>query len=148
MTQRCLVDTNVLIRLANSNDPYHWQAVEAVHRLRERQLAPCLTPQVIAEFWNVATRPATLNGLGWNIPDVLTYILELLENIDIFHETEQTFYLWLYLVAVHKVQGKQVHDARLVATMLAQNIPCLLTFNASDFARYADLVTVLDASER
>jgi len=33
--------------------------------------------------------------------------------------------------------GVQVHDAHLVATMLAHNITHILTFNTFDFARYA-----------
>ncbi len=39
--------------------------------------------------------------------------------------------------------GKQVHDANIVATMLAHNIPCLLTNNTADFARYSQLITVI-----
>ena len=39
--------------------------------------------------------------------------------------------------------GKQVHDANLVATMLAHGIPRLLTHNVADFTRFAGHVTVL-----
>lgn len=39
--------------------------------------------------------------------------------------------------------GKQVHDANLVATMLAQGIPRLLTHNVADFTRFAAYITVL-----
>lgn len=35
------------------------------------------------------------------------------------------------------VSGVQVHDARLVAALLANGLTHILTFNASDFARYA-----------
>jgi predicted nucleic acid-binding protein len=35
------------------------------------------------------------------------------------------------------VSGVAVHDARLVATMLVHNVTHILTFNTSDFARYA-----------
>lgn len=37
------------------------------------------------------------------------------------------------------VSGVQVHDARLVAAMQAHNITHILTFNTSDFTRYASL---------
>ena len=36
------------------------------------------------------------------------------------------------------VGGKQIHDANIVATMLAYGERRLLTFNAADFRRYAD----------
>ena len=49
----------------------------------------------------------------------------------------------LRLLAAVTVQGRQVHDANIVATMLAHGVPNLLTHNAADFARYAPAVTVL-----
>ena len=48
----------------------------------------------------------------------------------------------LQLLAAYRVAGKQVHDANLVATMLAHGITRLLTFNAADFNRFADIITV------
>jgi predicted nucleic acid-binding protein len=35
-----------------------------------------------------------------------------------------------------KIGGKQVHDANIVATMLAYHIPCLLTHNIKDYERF------------
>jgi hypothetical protein len=40
-------------------------------------------------------------------------------------------------------QGKQMHDANIVAIMRHYAIPYLLTHNASDFGRYAPWVKVL-----
>ena len=36
------------------------------------------------------------------------------------------------------VAGKQVHDANIVATMMAHGERQLLTFNGSDFRRFGD----------
>lgn len=36
--------------------------------------------------------------------------------------------------------GKQVHDANIVATMLAHGEARLLTFNAADFRRFVPLI--------
>lgn len=41
------------------------------------------------------------------------------------------------------VGGKQVHDANIVATMLAHGVPNLLTHNTADFMRYSGLITIL-----
>lgn len=43
------------------------------------------------------------------------------------------------LVKAHQVSGRQVHDARLVAAMLAHKIGNLLTFNSADFKRYHEI---------
>lgn len=39
--------------------------------------------------------------------------------------------------------GRQVHDANIIATMLAHGERRLLTFNAADFQRFAELIEVI-----
>ena len=41
--------------------------------------------------------------------------------------------LWLEIVASHDLKGKRIHDAHLLATMKANGVTRLLTFNAADF---------------
>lgn len=45
------------------------------------------------------------------------------------------------LLGDFKVGGKQVH-ANIVATMLAYDIPCLLTHNIKDFQRFEGLIKI------
>ena len=42
-----------------------------------------------------------------------------------------------------EIGGKQIHDANVVATMLASGIPALLTHNVSDFDRFRNLIQVI-----
>ena len=44
---------------------------------------------------------------------------------------------WRRLVVTYNVLGVQVHDAHLVASMKANNVTHILTFNTTDFTRYA-----------
>ena len=46
-----------------------------------------------------------------------------------------------------KIVGKQVHDANIVATMQAYQIPYLLTANIGDFNRFSTLITLLPLEE-
>ena len=39
--------------------------------------------------------------------------------------------------------GKQVHDANIVATMLANGVTPLLTFNAADFRRFGSRIELV-----
>jgi predicted nucleic acid-binding protein len=68
---RVLVDTNILLRTAQPNHPLCSQATRAVSRLIRQQDAVFFCSQNIAEFWNVATRPLDLNGLGLSHEEVL-----------------------------------------------------------------------------
>jgi predicted nucleic acid-binding protein len=40
------------------------------------------------------------------------------------------------------VKGKQIHDANVVATMLANDVTRLATFNRADFQRFEDEITL------
>jgi predicted nucleic acid-binding protein len=62
MSSACLVDTNVLVRLAVPADPRHLSARRAVEALQEEGLF--VASQNFVELWNVATRPVENNGLG------------------------------------------------------------------------------------
>ena len=42
------------------------------------------------------------------------------------------------------VGGRQIHDANIVATMLAHGEHRLLTFNISDFRRFEDRIELMD----
>jgi len=68
---RVLVDTNVLLRSAQPNHPLCSQATRAVSELIHRRDAVFFCSQNIAEFWNVATRPADQNGFGLSHEEVL-----------------------------------------------------------------------------
>ena len=55
---RILLDTNVLGRLSQPGHAMHATAISAVKVLRDGQHELRLVPQVIYEYWTVATRPA------------------------------------------------------------------------------------------
>jgi len=146
--ERCLVDTNVVIRLLNREDPAYLVARNAVDKVIDEGYRLCITPQILAEFWNVATRPKEANGLGW---DILPTLRETFRAMDFFEtlyvsDSLMAFTYWLALLIQYEVKGKQVHDARLVATMLTHGVHFLLTFNGDDFRRYGDLITIIDAN--
>ena len=59
-----LIDTSILGRLANVSDVQHAVATRAVLELHRRGEILYVTPQVMAEFRNVATRPVAVEGGG------------------------------------------------------------------------------------
>jgi predicted nucleic acid-binding protein len=67
-----LVDTNVLLRRAQPDHISHTAAIDSVARLVASGEPAHVTAQNIAEFWNVATRPAiyTFDGADFKRYDV------------------------------------------------------------------------------
>jgi hypothetical protein len=51
------------------------------------------------------------------------------------------------LVKTYATAGKQVHDANIVATMLAHHVTHLLTHNIIDFQRFVGVIQVVSLEE-
>jgi predicted nucleic acid-binding protein len=139
---RVLVDTNVLLRSAQPNHPLCSQATHAVAKLLRQKDSVFFCPQNIAEFWNVATRPADRNGLGFSPEEVLRGVASLEESLTLLPEVPAIYAAWKRIVQEHKVQGIKVYDARLVAVMNVYAVETILPFNTADFQRY-DLISTL-----
>src|SRR5271165_5881696 len=127
---RVLVDTNILLRSAQPNHPLCPQATHAVSKLIRQKDAVFFSPQNIAEFWNVATRPADLNGLGLSHEEVLHEVSSIEKLLTLLPDVPAIYTAWKEIVRDHKVQGVKVYDARLVATMNVYAVENVLTFNA------------------
>jgi predicted nucleic acid-binding protein len=132
-----LIDTCILVRLANAADPMLPVATNAIVELHRRGETLFLTPQVIVEFRNVATRPVTQNGLGLSATgtDAICAAFEL--KFPMLPETPEIYLAWKGMVSSMGIIGKQVHDVRLVAVCHVHAIAGVLTFNVGHFHRFA-----------
>ena len=99
----------------------------------------CLIPQVLYEYWVVATRPVEVNGLGMSPTAVGDSLRDLIDTYELHRDEGRVFDLWQQLVNTHAVKGKNAHDARIVAAMLCHGLTTLVTFNVPDFARFTEI---------
>ena len=143
-----LVDTNILVRLSQAGHPHQADCKSALTRLLQRRDQGVLCTQAAIEFWSVATRPQTANGLGLDpsqaeasLRDFETLLVWLPEPPDIGAR-------WRAIVNRYSIRGRQAHDARLVAFMQATGLTDLLTLNAADFTRYDAITCVRPADVR
>jgi len=104
-----------------------------------------VTPQIVAEFWNVATRPIENNGLGLPHEQAREELARLEAFFVLLSESPEVYAEWKRLVIAHGVTGVKVHDARLVAAMNVYGIRRILTFNKDDFRRYPDIEVITPA---
>lgn len=142
-----LVDSGVLLRLMERADPQNGVIRQAVRTLTARGDELVTAVQNVAEFWNACTRLVTARGgLGLDIGETDRRARVLERILTILAEHPTAFRLWRQLVVTHAVQGRQVHDARLVALMQAHGITHILTLNGSDFTRYPGITPIDPAS--
>jgi predicted nucleic acid-binding protein len=136
-----LLDTNILLRLLQPHHPHCPLAERALNTLRRRNEVLNLAAQNLVEFWAATTRPVDENGLGFTTEqaimevNVLKRLFVLLPEVPLLEE-------WGRLVAAYRVSGKNTHDARLVAAMIAHGVGSILTFNIQDFTRYPEIAVV------
>lgn len=102
----------------------------------------CVFPQIVREFWNVATRPVERNGLGLPVTHVESEVHRTEAAFTLLEDGLAVYREWLRLASQHRVLGVQVHDCYLAASVRVREIERLLTFNPSDFARYG--ITAVD----
>lgn len=140
-----LIDTNIWLRTVQHEASQHTLAVDALATLLAQGHDVCITAQNVIEFWSVASRPIEANGLGWPVDVVRQEVERLQAQLSLLEDSSDVFGHWLPLVSSGKVTGRRVHDARLVAVMLAYGVTHLLTFNRDDFRQFSMITVVTPA---
>ena len=141
-----LLDTNILIGLADTKASERPIAREAVRTLLGQGHTCVLAAQVLFEFWSVATRPIDVNGLGLTTEECREEIDRLRSQFPLLDDTSDVFERWLSLVTDLKISGKRVHDIRLLALILEHGATHILTLNSKDFPAVAG-ITIVEPSE-
>jgi predicted nucleic acid-binding protein len=129
----CLLDSNILLRISKSDDLQHAAISHALHELVGQGVRLCYTSQTLAEFWNASTRPLDKNGFGLNVAetDRLARVIE--RDFEFLPDSREIHDRWRSLLVAHSIQGVQVHDPRLAASMYVHGVGQLLTINVRDF---------------
>lgn len=140
---RIVLDTNILLRRIERSHPMHEIVNESIVTLRKRDCSFFVFLQNVSEFWNVCTRPAENNGLGLSISETDQHLSRFEQLFSVLPDNELVFKYWRKLVVKYSVTGVRVHDAKIVAAMMAHGINELLTFNISDFNRFDGITAVV-----
>lgn len=131
-----LVDTGVLLRAFDANFDHFRVIRHALRKALDAKERLYVTPQNMAEFWNVATRPLEYNGQGLSAERTKRRLRVIEQFCEVVVEDLRSYEEWKRLVDELGVSGVKVHDARLVAVMRSAGIDSMLTLNAADFRRY------------
>ena len=134
------LDTNVLIYANVAESPFHESAINAIKTAQQAERTLWISRQVIREYLVSLTRPQTFKTLPKST--VLDQVDQFIERFDVADDIPAVTEQLTQLLKDYQVGGKQIHDANIVATMLAYQIPCLLTHNLKDFERFADIIRI------
>ena len=136
------LDTNILVYSSFPGAPFYDAARARLTALESGGVLFWTSRQVLREFLASTTRPGAV------VPpptlDALTQAVRQFETeLEIADEDAAVTEILLDLLKSVTVQGKQIHDANIVATMRRHEIPLLLTHNTADLARYRPDINLL-----
>jgi predicted nucleic acid-binding protein len=140
---RVLLDTNILARQSQPDHALHSPTVQALERLHSDGNELRVVPQVLYEYWAVATRPVSERGLGLTIEQASLRVAGFRQLFPLLRDERRVYEASEQLVQANRVHGKTSHDARLVAAMQRHGLTHILTFNRADFERHPG-ITVLE----
>jgi predicted nucleic acid-binding protein len=141
-SQACFVDTNVLVFAASSTAPLHQRASEELRRRGESGQELWISRQVLREYLATLSRPQTF-AKPRQARELVSDIRYFISHFQLAEEGPAVTEKLLELIESVEVGGRQIHDANIVATMLANGIPALLTHNVADFVRFGDLIQAI-----
>ena len=142
--KRVFVDTNILVSALLPESPKYFHARGILRRLAEADAEVWISRQVIREYlatmtkyerlWSDVTRAALIDAVR-----TLERHYIVAEELPIV--AEQLY----FLLGQVPTGGKQVHDANIVATMIAYDVRTLLTYNLDDFKRFSGFIEIADS---
>lgn len=144
---KVFLDTNILLRMILTQMNQHAEVDALVKRIIREGAELWINGQVIREFIVQATHPRTL-AEPLTIEQVVREIETMKPLFQIADETAAVRDKLLELLQQYPTQGKQVHDANLVATMMAYEIDTLLTLNVDDLKRFGDKIKITSLDQK
>lgn len=135
------IDTNILIYANVRTAPFHEQALNAIKVAHQAERPLWISRPVLREFIAARTRPQTFAHPSSSAV-VIERIQYLEEQFQVADDIADVTGQLIKLIKDFKIGGKQVHDTNIVATMLAYDIPNLLTHNIKDFNRFGKIIKI------
>jgi predicted nucleic acid-binding protein len=138
-----LLDTNIILRSKQSSSLHYKEVTEKLIGFVKSKETLIVCPQIIYEFYVVATHPEKNNGFGLSAENANNEIENILETYTFLDNGVGMFQLWMKLIKQYNIIGKKAHDTRLVAFMQSNNIEKLYTLNKPDFVKFNNTIELV-----
>jgi predicted nucleic acid-binding protein len=140
---RVMLDSCVLIAATDESRKDYHDARTVLQVWPATGASLYISGQILREYLTAVTRPPAANGLGLPLADALDNVRAFRERAVLLAETGKVVDRLQALLREVACRGKAVHDANVIATVLAHGIPAVVTSNLADFARFGRYVSLL-----
>jgi toxin-antitoxin system PIN domain toxin len=138
-----VIDANILVYAVNSAAPQHAASRALLEAALDPAISLYVTSQILCEFYSLITNPKR-TARAWSSAEAVQLISELLASpgLKVLPTPAQAVTGLLELLQRSAVTGSDVFDLQIVATMQANNIQRIYTFNTGDFQKFHGLAVI------
>ena len=138
-----IVDANVLAYALNADASQHPASRSLLQAARDPSTTLYVTSQILCEFYSIITnaRRVTKPCSSVEAVRILSALLAL-PGLRVLPAPAHVVTGWMQLLQRHPVTGGDVFDLQIAATMLANGVQRIYTFNTEDFGVFPELAVV------
>jgi toxin-antitoxin system PIN domain toxin len=140
-----MLDTNVLVYAFDQQSKFHNASRTLLVKAAdaESQGHYSVTPQILAEFFAVVTNPRRVHNprTPQEALDVIERLMAL-PHLTVLAVPIDVVSRWVKLIRIHQVRGSAVFDTQLAATMLANGVRKIYTFDRAHFEHFSEIEIV------
>jgi predicted nucleic acid-binding protein len=133
-----IIDANVLVYAMDADAPQHAASRALLDAARDELTTLYVTSQILCEFYSIVTNARRVPKPRSAV-DAVNAISGLLAFLHVLPIPARTVEGWLDLLRRRPVTGGEVFDLQIVATMLANNVHRIYTYNDDDFRAFPEL---------
>jgi len=139
-----ILDANVLVYAVNADASQHTASRALLSATRDASTTLYVSSQILCEFYSIVTNPrrvatalSSAEALG-----IVSTILAL-PGLQVLPIPARTVSGWIELLQQRPVTGGDIFDLQIVATMQANGIDRIYTFNTEDFEAFPGITVVM-----
>jgi predicted nucleic acid-binding protein len=139
---KAFIDTNVLVRAFHEPMDQHAETKALIERLWDDGAELWISRQVLREYLVQVTHPKTF-AQPLSLDQILMQAQNILSLFQMAEDSAEVTTQLFSLLKTYPTQGKQIHDANIVATMLANGIDHLATLNTGHMKRFSPRIILV-----
>jgi predicted nucleic acid-binding protein len=138
-----VLDANVLAYAVDVNAPQRAASRALLEAASDPLVTLYVTSQILCEVYSVITNPRRVAAVS-SPTEALRIISAMLAlpGLQVLPTPARAVAGWIRLLQRHPVTGANVFDLQIVATMQANGINRIYTFNSDDFKVFPELVVL------
>jgi predicted nucleic acid-binding protein len=139
-SKKIFLDTNVLIyqTFEDFDREKHEIVCRVLEELSENNYKIYISSQILREFFSISTNNKFFEK-PLEVEEALSKIEEFCNNFEVVYDSDLSITKLKQIVSKYRIRKKNVHDANIVAAMMANQIDEIFTLNTRDFSQYEEI---------